>query len=629
VPAALAVLLSAGALTTGVVAAPASAAPAAATRVSLFPSDALTVPDATQWTGRRVSLPTAGCGGVTTCGLVNRLNELDGFDLDPRLALDFDGPVDLAKVIASTTVTPVEGGPSVGIDRVVYDATTQTVYAHPQQQLRGRTAYRLAVSSARGLPRAATTFTTLSAADGLVDMRRQLDSGVAFADAGIAAGQRGLRIDATVPVAGTTFTYVEDRGSAGGLQEVDVPVVASGTVVFGSYLAPQWLREDRTIPQSRTKKAGPRAQESARLPFVLVLPTGTAPAGGWPTAVYGHGFTRSDRDVLLAATANSNTGVATIATDVVGHGFGPRSTWTYTRNGTTRTLPAYARGIDQDGDGQIGSTEGSSTLITGEAAAVSSRDALRQTAADVMTLVRAVGRGLDVSGSPASELRRADVSYFGHSFGGIYGTMLAGADPTVHRAALSVPGGPITEIARLSPAFRPLITFNLKVAGLLNCPDPAQDCFVESLPLRGEAPVRGPAAGALPIQNYLAQATWLARQGSPEAYAPLIQDSKVLFQVAYGDQTVPNPTSYTLLAAGDLFDRASLYRNDRTPQAAENPHGFLLNPAVFLEAFFQGQAQIQQFLTAGTVLDPDGPTDVWVVPIARPASLLTLNFTAP
>ena len=115
------------------------------------------------------------------------------------------------------------------------------------------------------------------------------------------------------------------------------------------------------------------------------------------------------------------------------------------------TLPAYARGVDQDDDGAISNTEGSSA--TGAATAVGSRDALRQTAADIMTLVRAVG-GTDVDTRRPPTSAAPDVTYFGQSFGGIYGTMLTGADPDVARSVLNVPGGPITEIARLSPSFR-------------------------------------------------------------------------------------------------------------------------------------------------------------------------------
>ncbi len=610
-------------------AAPASAGPtaAAARSVALFPSDALTVPDARQLTGRRVSLPTAGCGAVTTCGLVERLNQLDGFDLDPRLALDFDGPVRVGDVVASTTVTPAAGGAAVGVDRVVQDSTTHTVYAHPRAQLAPGTTYVLRVSGARGLPAASTRFTTLSATDGLLDLRRQLDSGRAFADAGIT--DRRLQVDAVVPAAGTTFGYVADQGSKGGLVDVPLPSLVQGTVVFGSYLAPRWLQADRTFRTVPTGTDGPRALRAERLPFVLVLPPGRAPEGGWPTAVFGHGFTRTAGDVLLAAATHSASGVATVATDVVGHGYGPRSRYTYTVDGVTRSVPARGRGVDLDGDGTITSTEGSSTLVTGPTAAVASRDGLRQTALDVMTLVRDLQRGQDVDASYGTDLSGKDVTYFGQSFGGIYGTMVAGADPQVERAVLNVPGGPITEIARLSPAFRLLTTQALQIAGLLNSSDPDKAYFEESLPLRGQPPVLDPAVGALPIQSYLARSTWLTRPGSPETFAPLVRPQHALVQVAFGDQTVPNPTAYTLLQAGHLFGRTSLYRNDKTSTSGSNPHGFLLNPATFPSAFAQGQAQVLRFLRDGVVVDPDGAGDVWEVPIADPLEIRRLNYTSP
>ena len=632
-----AAVATAGALACGALAAgPAAAAgPSAggATIVSLSPSDDTgTVPDERQLTGRRVNLPTDVCttDKVTLCGLAQRLNELDGFDLDPRIALHFSGPVSVDDVLHSTTVRPMGGGqPVYVLDRAVYDPATYTVYAHPRHQLQPGTTYQLKVGRERGLGVKQTLFTTESATDGLLDMRKQLDDGSAYAAAGIAAAQRGLQVDAVVPADGTTFTYTQDQGTVGGLVPVPLPNAVHGTVVLGSYLAPSWLRPDGTIEQTPTKDTGPAPVGAARLPFALVLPPGPVPAGGWPTAVFGHGFTGADSNVLLAAATNSVSGVATLSTDVVGHGYGPRSTWTYTHGSTTRTVPAYARGIDRDGNGVITSTEGSSTLPTGPAAAVGSRDALRQTSADVMTLVRAIGLGADVDGQSGVDLRPTGVSYFGQSFGGIYGTMVTGADPTLLRSVLNVPGGPINEIVRLSPAFRLLETQALQIAGLLNSADPARDFFQEDLPLAFGPPVLDPVPGALAIQAYLADSTWLDRSGSPETFAPLIDPAKVVLQSAYGDQTVPNPTAYTLLDAGNLFGRDSLYRNDKTVNRDKNPHGFLLDLAGFPVASLQAQAQVLSFLRDGQVIDPDGPGRVWEVPIRWKAALRTLNFDNP
>jgi hypothetical protein len=560
---------------------------------------------------------------------VDLLDQLDGFDLDPRIALRFDRAVDPAAVAAATTVDDGLARHRGGVERVVYDPATYTVYAHPARQLRPTTTYRLRVRPARGVPAAASTFTTLSATQGLAAIRAQLDSGLAYVLAGIPAPARGLRVEHVAPAAGTTVTYTADRGTElAGAPVPGIPVPGAGSYVFGSYLAPNWLTADRVIPQTPTRGPGPHVRGQARLPFVLVLPTGTPPRGGWPVAVFGHGLTGLVSDVFRAAGTNASHGIATLATDAAGHGSGPRSAWGVTRNGVTTTVPAHARGVDLDGDGAVGPSEGLGPL-PGRYAAVGFRDGLRQTTADLMTLVRAVGRGVDTDRDGTGDLRRAGVTYFGQSLGGIYGTMLGGADPRVHVLVLNVAGGPVSEAARLSPELRRLVTQSLAVhrPSLLNG---GVAGFTESTPLRGDPPVTDPAPGALAIQAFLAAGTWLNRPGSPETFAPLLRAKRVLFQHAVGDQTVPNPSSYTLLAAGDLFDRDALYRNDLTPLRDRNPHAFLFDLR-FTAGALPGQRQLAEFLASGgrRAVDPDGAGPVWEVPIRDPAILRNLNFPNP
>jgi len=636
-----AVLLTTAALTLGGAVSAAEAAPPASSGpgprvVSVFPNNDLTVADHTQRTDRRVNLPMPNCAvRPTDCNTVKLLNQLDGFDLDPRLALTFDRDVDPAVIASGLHIARVGAPWSTGVDRVVYDATTHTVYAHPQQQLAPDTTYRMSLD----LPRPGRTgklappalFTTLSATDGLTDMVHQLDNGSAYSAASIPPDARGLHVDAEFPATTTTaLAYTEDLGSSK-TKTVPVPNLsgtAAGQYIFGSYLAPSWLTPAGDIPQTPTKDAGPRVLGQARLPFVAIVPAGTAPAGGWPVAVFGHGFTRSDTDLFLAASQNAVRGMATIATDVVGHGYGPNSTWQVTSGVTTTTEPAHARGIDRDHNGTIDSTEGVSTLPQpAPLAQVNNRDGLRQTVADVSTLVRAIGSTPKLNGQTL--LRPTGVTYYGQSFGGIYGAMLGGVDKSLQAVGLNVPGGPISEIARLSPSFRPLVTQSLALAQppLLNG---GNDGFTESLPLAGEPPVTTPAAGALPIQQFLAEGTWINRSGSPETFAPLLSANRTLVQSAFGDRTVPNPTASTLIRAGNLQSRTSLYRNDKTPNFAANPHGFLLNPS-FSMGFINGQTQMSTFLASGgtTVIDPDGPLPVWEVPVTDPSVLMRLNFYKP
>ena len=115
------------------------------------------------------------------------------------------------------------------------------------------------------------------------------------------------------------------------------------------------------IPAVGTRTGVPAVQGTNRLYFNLFLPAGTAPAGGWPVAIYGHGFTDSKNgSPFLVAGSMARRGIATIAINVVGHGSGPLGTLIVNRStGAPVVLPAGGRGFDQNGDTAIDTTEGS------------------------------------------------------------------------------------------------------------------------------------------------------------------------------------------------------------------------------------------------------------------------------
>jgi hypothetical protein len=319
---------------------------------------------------------------------------------------------------------------------------------------------------------------------------------------------------------------------------------------------------------------------------------------------------------MTVAGTMARFGFATVAINVVGHGGGPEGTLTVLRTGREPvTLPAGGRGVDQNGDGRIRATEGVGTLAGSPLALISSRDGLRQTTADLMQLVRAIRRGVDVDGDGSVDLDRERIAYFGQSFGGIYGTLLMAVDPLVRVGVLNVAGGPIVEIARQSPVFRGLVADQLKrrQPPLMN----GEQDFTESIPLPGEAPVREPAAGALDIQAYFDRAEWLSQPANPVAFAPYLKQAPllgvgvkaVLYQWAVGDRTVPNPTTAALLRAGLLQPVASLYRHDLAglSERFKNPHGFLVWTA-FPEVYAIGRAAQEQvarfFASGGRLIEP-------------------------
>ncbi len=615
-----------------------------------FPDDAFTVADAAQLTGRRVALPTAGCAPAE-CADLALINRLDGFDVRPRVTLPFSAEVDLSTITPETVRVLGPDGFGTGLVQLVQDPITGTVAGFPEDYLAPGTRHTLVVSAGilatDGTPvdlggsSYRTTFTTMSATDVLDDIRAALDAGTSYADAGIAAGERTVRFDTaddgrpsvfpapSTPLGMTTTTVTaQQQTGTSTFTPYGVPNTAKtyATYGFGSFTSPQYLGADVTIAPAASGSA-PEPIGAAELGVAMVAPAPSADCIS--PVVFGHGFTRSKLDLFLAADTLGLSNLAVFATDVPGHGFGPESTYSVTpAGGATRTGDLLARGRDLNGDGAIGSTEG--VAAGGANGSVNSRDALIQAVVDNMTLVRALEKGVDVDGNGTIDTCVGDgvVTYFGQSFGGIYGTMLLGTDPKVRAGVPNVPGGPITEISRLG-AFRPLLAANLAAAGLLNG-GPGLNGFTESMPLRRDPKISDPVQGAIPIQETLARASWIQRPGSPETYAPRLRpdaefgDKRVLVQVAYGDGTVPNPTTAEILRAGELYDDTWVYRNDRTTNAANNPHGFLLDP--FLPAHFEGQEQIRRFLGEGEERDPDAAKDDWEPAVSQPGSVATTDY---
>jgi hypothetical protein len=198
---------------------------------------------------------------------------------------------------------------------------------------------------------------------------------------------------------------------------------------------------------------------------------------------------------------------------------------------------------------------------------------------------------------------------------------------------MNVPGGPIIEIARLSPAFRPLVWLSLvgRTPVLANLPGLFQ--FDENLPLRNQPPLVDTVPGAAPIQQLIEHSEWAAQSANPAAYAPHLIRSplegvpakSIILQFARGDRTVPNPTTSAIIRAGDLASRTTLFRNDLahpvTPGLPSNPHTFLTGiGGAGTTIALQAQGQIATFFASGgaVTIDPDGPAPFFETPMVGP-----------
>jgi Bacterial virulence factor lipase N-terminal len=126
-----------------------------------FPSDRFTVADPTNTTGLRVHLPMPDCvQRPSDCEDVAVINTLDGFNVQPRLSIPFEGPIDVQSVTSHTVFllklpcahseegcdhrpTPLK----VGINQVVWDTFSNTLHVESDELLDQHARYALIVTN--------------------------------------------------------------------------------------------------------------------------------------------------------------------------------------------------------------------------------------------------------------------------------------------------------------------------------------------------------------------------------------------------------------------------------------------------------------------------------------------------
>lgn len=360
------------------------------------------------------------------------------------------------------------------------------------------------------------------------------------------------------PIAGITFN--RQIRVEGPLDSIPVPISlldifpgVVGTIAFGKYESPDYeIHPGEYIPAVGTRSGIPAVQATNDIYFNLFLPSGPQPATGWPVAIFGHGGGGTKNIGLLnVAAVMAQHGIATIGINSAGHGFGPLGTLTVTDSGgNSVTFPAGGRGRDQDGDGTIDSEEGMNAAAPVDI--IGNRDFFRQTAIDLMQLVRVIEEGVDVDGDFVPDLDPSRIYYFGQSQGGNYGTILLAVEPDVKAGVLNVPGTPVID-ALLAPSRRPGLGNMLqsRLPSLINAPGVTmlggvlvnQPYFNDNMPLRDgipvpvrladgttydiQSPVTNDVAGAMEIQKLLGNTGWVFQSGSTTALCKLSAQSPV------------------------------------------------------------------------------------------------------
>ena len=546
---------------------------------SPFPSDSLTVADSTGKNGIRINLPVPSCTAQpTSCQETQLLNQLDGFSVRARAAVQFSGPVDLSTIaggiffVALDELTQEEKGihtfgQQIPLDQVVFDPATNTVYGKPYSALDQHRHYALIVTNtvkdmsgspvvpdpafesclqssdaycaamaaelskltfaviqtSPGQPApplvAASLFTTMSATYWL-EQARTIVANTPPAPA-LATPQSAFPI-ATL----ATLTLHEQTGdNPTRFSDLTLPLPAAlltgiNRLVIGTYQSPNFLEANQTIPGGpplALYNPADGVAQSNTIYYNALVPSSPKPAAGYPVVIFGHGLgdSRFGGPTAVASTL-AQAGFAVIAINAVGHGFGPLGTVTFTdTSNNSVTLPSGGRGVDLNSDGSIGSDEGCILIAP---IAYGTRDCFRQTVVDLMQLTHTIQLGLDLDGDGAPDLDASHIYYAGQSLGGMYGAIFTAVEPAVRAAVLNVGGASATDVARWSPAYHTLSVEALgtRVPSLLNLHGGYDEDYV----LPEQPPHITTFPGAMAIQNVFENLEWLSMQGDPMAFAP-------------------------------------------------------------------------------------------------------------
>ena len=669
-----------------------------------FPSDTFTVPDSRHNTGRRINLPYPDCAlHPSDCEDVAVINTLDGFNLQTRLSIPFAGEIDPRSVTSDAVFLinlgstldrrDADAGKVVGINQIVWDTFTHTLHVESDELLAQHTRYALIVTDrvrdALGRPVAASTafrqfrqvvggeyrrallralraakrlgvrerdivaasvYTTQSVTPVMERIRDQIKDGTPN-PANFRLGPNGERAVFARPDVATIAWSQHTRVSPPSLAPavaldtavLDVVPGAIGAIAYGTFVSPAYRVPGEYIPAIGTRGEIPQVQGQEEISFTLYLPSGSKPAAGWPVAIVGVPTVRHMPMAALAASLASR-GIATIGIHTAGCGFGPLGTLTITlRNGRSLTIPDRGRSVDQNGDNVIALTEGS-VAAAPRAWTIGERDGYRQTAIDLLQLVRVIEIGLDVDDDGSWDVDPNWIFHLGFSAGAMHGTMFLALEPGIAGAVESMAGGMAPEHSRWSPVRRPALgaLLQARTPSLINPPGitsvdgvaVAGPHFNEAKPLRNLPAVVNTVVGAMDIQRAFEMHEWGQQSGqTPIVWARHVRSAplrglagkSVMYQFAKGDQQANNPGTAAFLRAGALSDRTLHYRHDlafdEDPLIPKNPHQVLISPThanpTFRSISRAMQAQIAAFFASGVVVHP-APARFFEVPLAEP-----------
>jgi pimeloyl-ACP methyl ester carboxylesterase len=300
----------------------------------------------------------------------------------------------------------------------------------------------------------------------------------------------------------------------------------------------------------------PVATTTLQIPVLVTVPNAsstwgggaTKPPSGWPVAIFEHGITRNRTDMLAIADAFADAGFVAVAIDLPLHGLTDPTNPFYASAANPLyaglSLPASGsieRTFDLDvinnttgAPGPDGKIDPSGASFINLTSLLTSRDNLRESAADLIALTRSVG-AMSLGATAGADIDTTKIHFVGHSLGAIVGGVYLGVTKSsdVWTGTLAMPGGGIAQLLLDSPEFGPTIIAGLQAQGIQQ--------------------------GTTLFEQFFRDAQTAVDSGDPVNFIALAAAHHPLhvMQVVGGgaslpDQVVPNSATQRLIDAGGL-----------------------------------------------------------------------------
>ena len=220
----------------------------------------------------------------------------------------------------------------------------------------------------------------------------------------------------------------------------------------------------------------PVSTTDVTVPVLMTVPNETSaagpmPASGWPVTIFQHGITGNRTIMLAIADAMADVGRAVVAIDMPMHGLTDSSNPLHANNNprqpTERTFDIDVLGVDPEtgapSTGPDGEIDASGSHFYNLANLANSRDNLRQAVADLFVLTANIG---SAQFDDNTMLDASNLTFVGHSLGGIVGITMLAFEDSFQAATLGMPGGGIAQLLANSESFGPIINGGLAANGV-------------------------------------------------------------------------------------------------------------------------------------------------------------------